>query len=144
MAVSHNKITLKLPPGMANAAPNPSCPPVSPLSPMDFDNLVVPALVRQNAMENLHTTENNDLSGIATPEWIEPTTTTKSKSKKRKKATQDESANGEPKKPHPWQAHLKQFRANHPDKCTGKSCAQISRIARDSYKPREKCASCGK
>ena len=51
-----------------------------------------------------------------------------------------------PRKLNAWISHVKQFRLDNADKIkTGKlSCGQISKMARETYKPRAKCATCGK
>lgn len=50
------------------------------------------------------------------------------------------------RKPNLWISHVKQFRLDHAEriKTDRLSCGQISKEARASYKPRAKCATCGK
>ena len=51
-----------------------------------------------------------------------------------------------PRKQNAWISHVKQYRLEHADKIKNEklSCGQISKLARDSYKPRAKCTSCGR
>jgi hypothetical protein len=51
-----------------------------------------------------------------------------------------------PRKTNTWIRHVKQFRLENADRIkTDKlSCGQISKMARETYKPRAKCVTCGK
>ena len=69
---------------------------------------------------------------ITTPATPPATTPTSSVPKKRKTNA--------------WIEHVKKYRLDNADKIKGEklSCGQISRLAKTSYKPREKCVTCGK
>ena len=43
-----------------------------------------------------------------------------------------------------WIAHVKQFRIDNPDLVKGKSCSEVSKLAKETYVGRAKCTKCGK
>ena len=51
-----------------------------------------------------------------------------------------------PRKKNKWISHVRDYRLTNADRIKSKklSCGQISKLARESYKPRAKCESCGK
>ena len=51
-----------------------------------------------------------------------------------------------PRKANQWITHVKQFRLDNADRIQSEklSCSQISKLAKATYKAREKCATCGK
>ena len=52
----------------------------------------------------------------------------------------------EPRKKNAWIEHVKAYRLDNATtiKDNKLSCGQISRLAKGTYKPREKCVTCGK
>ena len=51
-----------------------------------------------------------------------------------------------PRKANTWITHVKQFRLDNTDRIKDEklSCAMISKLAKSTYKPKAKCATCGK
>lgn len=106
----------------------------------------------------LHTIPVSDMNAMMASSTPEPLAAQAPPKKARKSRKKKQSNDGDektnelpprPKGPPPagtlrWLKHVAEFKENNPFLCSGKSGAQIVKLARETYVPKAKCEACNK